>query len=201
MKKLFWILFVAIYILGSLEIHAQDVKNESEMQKIFAKFTLQKNDFEESIEKLQESCSTPSPWQTYEFIGKPEVSTKDDKICFRQEIFLTDGTRIFAHYMILATPEDAMKAVNCFFSDTAWVAHVLYVGTKEELGLEKFASAFYYDEHHVYALAFQCENLLIDISIHAEDKSKEKNAEMCHHLAKTIITRIKSSKILPTQPE
>jgi hypothetical protein len=39
--------------------------------------------------------------------------------------------------MILQTQENVMKTTNCFVSDTVEIARVLYIKTKEEIGLEK----------------------------------------------------------------
>jgi len=195
MKRYYWVLTVILFVVSyDAMIHGQNIKNENEMIQVFKKITLKKDDFSESLEKINERF-IPLIWPNYGFIGKPEISTKDDKIQYFQEISLKDGTDIRTDYMLLDTPEDAMKANNYLTSGSAWTAYVLSIRTKEELGLEKFASAFYYDQSNVYALRFQCKKWLISVSIHGNkesknNESKNKIMQMCRHLAKTIIKRI-----------
>ncbi|MGL6194251.1 MAG: hypothetical protein ACRC2T_05455 [Thermoguttaceae bacterium] len=170
--------------------YAQDVKSENEMRKVFDQFILTKEDFGKQVEKYQDDCHTPV-YTSYEFIGKPECSTEEDKICFYQEFSLDDGTRTSVDYMILKTPEDAMKAANCLVSDAAWTARIMYVKTKEQLGLEKYAAAFYYNEAGCYSLAFQCENVFVRIHDNSNTREKGEILQPCCQPAKIIIERIK----------
>jgi hypothetical protein len=187
-------LAVSIDNLLVLYNDVQNAKNEKEMVKEFKKFILKKEDFNESITKLHESCFSPSQL-TYEFIGKPEILTKDDKICYVQEILLKNNIKIHADYMVLQTPEDAIKAINYLVSDTAEIAHVLYIKTKEEIGLEKYAPAYYYDRPNHHTLVFQCKNIVSRISVYTEHMKKEENEiiQISRHLAKIIVERIKKN--------
>ena len=177
--------------LCSTVVHAQNMKNEEEMMNKFKKFILTKDDFGESLEKINGHFSFSVP-PTYEFIGKPDISTEDYKNHYALELTLKDKTLISTDYTILDTPEDVMKAAIYISSDTAWTAHVLPAHAKKELGLEQYAAAFYYDEHYAYALRCQFKNILFDVSVHpGNEKKDEKTIQMVLRLAKTIIERIK----------
>jgi hypothetical protein len=160
----------------------------------FKIFVLNSNDIDEPVTRFHEYCHTPV-FPAYEFIGKPEISTKEDKICYSQEIFLKNETEIFVKYMILSTSEDAMKTANFISSDTAWVAHVLFIKSKEKIGLEKYATAYYYNESHDYVLVFQCKNIVVSVGIRKETGNKEELVRICNNYAKIIVERIKMNPL------
>jgi predicted metal-dependent RNase len=194
MKKFDYFFIIILFWAGDIMMYAQDITNEGEMVKEFKKIILKREDFNESITKLHESCFLPSQF-TYEFIGKPEILAKDDKICYVQAILLKNNINIHADYMVLQTQEDAVRAMNYFVSDTAEIAHALYINIKEEIGLEKYAAAYYYQSDRHTTLVFQCKNIFTRVSVHAENVKKDENEtiKICRHLAKTIIKRINNN--------
>jgi hypothetical protein len=179
-----------------------DIQNEKEMTQEFKKFVLKKEDFNESIKNFHEFFLSP-PYPTYEFIGKPEILTKDHKICYQQNIILENNMQISAYYLIFQTQEDAIRAAHCIVSDKAEVAHVLYVQAKERLGLEIYTPAYFYcneNRQDHYTLVFQCNNIVSRVSVSDRTGNIKKNEKeiiippMCHRVAKTIIERIKKKK-------
>jgi hypothetical protein len=188
------ILTIIFFVLESFMTYAQDIKNENAMKATFKIFILNSSDIVEPVTQFHEYCHTPV-FPSYEFIGKPEILTKEDKICYSQEIFLKNKTKIFVKYMILPTSEDAMKTINSVFSDTAWVAHVLFIKSKEKIGLEKYATAYYYNELHDYVLVFQCKNIVVSVGVHKEIGNQKELVQLCNNYAKIIIERIQKNGI------
>ncbi|MDR1959012.1 MAG: hypothetical protein LBQ54_08215 [Planctomycetaceae bacterium] len=190
------VLTITFFLFFDIMAFALDTKNEKEMLKEFKTISLNEKDFSiEKVEKINESVRLPT-YPTYEFIGKPEISTQEDRICYQQEVFLKNKTKIFLYYMILNSSDDAAKAANYCVSDTTNVASVVGHYRKESMGLTKNDAAYAYNYHHTFftkGLTFQCENIVVGISIHTDDKKPEEVSKICEYWAKIIIERIKNT--------
>ena len=84
-----------------------------------------------------------------------------------------------------------MKVTNFLSSNSAWVARVVFVRDKEKLGLKKYYSVFFYDQHSQFALKCHCQNICLTLGVDSKKMEKEEVRQECFKYAKVIIERIK----------
>lgn len=183
-------LFIFAILTECTYVDAQDVKNKEEMQNVFNLFVLKEQDFNKPLKEFKTFVSG-SYYDFDEIIEKPDISEEDGFICLRQELKQDDDTRINAEYYFLKTTDDAMKVTNFLSSSFAEVARVVPVRRKEELGLKKYYSVFFYDEHEQFTLRFHCQNICLTLGVDSKKMEKEEVRQECFKYAKIIIERIK----------
>ena len=190
MKNLTFVLFILAILNTCANVDAQDVKNKEEMQNVFNLFVLKEQDFNKPLKELKSYVSGPF-YDFEEIIEKPDTPEEDDFICLRQELTLDDDTKINADYIIFKTTEDAMKVTNFLSSSFAAVARVVSLREKEELGLKKYYSVFFYDQHSQFALRCHCQNICLTLGVFSNTMEKEETRQECYKYAKIVIERIK----------